>query len=126
MMDKLKEKALKAAERYMELRGMSIIDRRYTRDGLAGGLDIVAEDSGTLVFATVSVASLSDGAGFREDPLSREQAELLSANWLAEHVETQESNVPVRFDRLSLLVVSEDRAMIRHYSNVLGASETVI
>ena len=120
-MKKLKKRTNRAAARYLELRGMRLLDRDWKRDGLAGKLDLVAEDCGTLVFATVSVADLDSDAGFREEPLSREQYELLAATWLKERADGMGTDMPIRFDRLSLMVLGDDHAIVRHYMNVLGA-----
>ena len=122
-MNELKKRARKAARRYLELKGMEIVDKNWSRDDLAGRIDIIADDDGTIVFATVSVSSTAaDDAGFREEPLSREQAELLAATWLGEHPDTA-VDVPVRFDRIAILAVSGDRAMLRHHVNCLGLPE---
>lgn len=124
-MKEMNERARKAAGRYLELKGMEILDRNWSREGMAGRIDLIADDAGTLVFATVSVSSTAEDAGFREEPLSREQAELLAATWLGEHPDA-EVDVPVRFDRLALLICGGDRAMLRHYVNVLGAPEAAL
>lgn len=119
-MEKLKKRASKAAAHYLEMRGMRVRDRNWKRDDLAGKFDFVADDCGTLVLVTMSLATLEADLGFREEPLSREQAELLGAAWLAEHADELDSNVPVRFDRLALLVLTDGRAMLRHYVNAFG------
>lgn len=119
-MKKLKKRANQAAARYLELRGMRVLDRNWRRSDIAGKLDLVADDCGTLVFATVSTATLEADMGFREEPLSREQAELLGVAWLAAHADKLDPTVPVRFDRLALLVLTDGRAMLRHHVNVFG------
>ena len=53
-MNDLKKRARKAARRYLELHGMEVVDKNWSRDDLAGRIDIVADDGGTLVFVTVS------------------------------------------------------------------------
>ena len=84
---------------------------------------LVANEGGTIVFVAISVGGLERDAGFREEPLSCEQAELLAATWLGEHPGAG-TDVPVRFDRVSVLVVGENRAMLRHTVNCLGLPGT--
>ena len=122
-MKETKKRARKAARRYLELQGYEIVDSNWSNDAIAGKVDLVANDGGTIVFVAISVGGLERDAGFREEPLSREQAELLAATWLGEHPDAG-TDVPVRFDRISVLVVGEDRAMLRHTVNCLGLPGT--
>ena len=114
-----KKQSVKATERYLELKGLGIIDRWWGKDGLAGNIDLVAEDGGELVFVSVTPGDLDCDAGFREEPLSREQFELLAATWLRDHADFVDGSVPVRFDRISVLMLTESRAIIRHHVNAL-------
>lgn len=116
-MNELNERAMKAAGRYLEMKGMEIVDEGWAKDGLAGGIDIVADDCGAIVFVDVTVSTVGDG-GFRESPLSREQAELLAASWLGEHPDA--ADVEVRFDHVALMVCAESRAILRHHVNCFG------
>lgn len=118
-MKDMKERAVKAAKRYLELRGFEILGESWAQDGLAGSIDLVARDCGEIVFATVTPGGFEDGIGFREEALSHEQFELLAAAWLSEHIGDLGDDVPVRFDRISILVISENRAMLRHCENAL-------
>lgn len=122
-MKEMNKRARKAAGRYLELQGYGIVDKNWSDEAIAGKVDLVAEDGGTIVFVTVSVGGLEGDAGFREEPLSREQAELLAATWLGAHPDAG-VDVPVRFDRISVLVVGQDRAMLRHTVNCLGLPGT--
>lgn len=116
-MNELNERAVKGAKRYLEMKGMDVIDEAWSKDGLAGKIDLVAYDGGEIVFTDVTVSTVEDG-GFRESPLSREQAELLAASWLGEHPD--EADVAVRFDHLALMVCAESRAILRHHVNCFG------
>ncbi len=116
-MKELNERAVKAAKRYLEMKGMSVIDESWSKDDLAGKIDLIADDEGELIFATVTVSTTGDG-GFREQPLSREQAELLAASWLAEH--PSETDLAIRFDCVAIMACSEDRAILRHHINCFG------
>ena len=116
-MNELKERAAKAAKFYLERKGMDVLDEAWTKEGLAGGIDLVARDGDTIVFADVTVSTVEDG-GFRECQLSREQAELLAASWLGEHPD--EADIEVRFDHVALMVCGESRAFRKHHVNCLG------
>lgn len=119
-MNNLHTRALKAAERFVERRGYEVLDSNWSREGLAGRIDLVANDEGSIVFIAVSATDHSED-GFVESPISREQTEVLAANWLASN--TPEGDVTVRFDAIDMIVVSPDRALLRHHINRYGSAE---
>lgn len=49
---------------------------------------------------------------------SPETMELLAVSWLAENDFAE--SVGVRFDKISMIVVGEDRALLRHHINAFG------
>ena len=122
-MKNLHERAVEAAIRFVERRGYEVLDQNWTCEGMAGRLDLVAMDEGTIVFIEVTAANREEG-GFSEGNLTREQFELLAATWLEGN--TPEGDVSVRFDGIDMIVVSTDRALLRHHINKLGSlSESV-
>ena len=116
-MFELHNRAIQAAERFVERRGYEVLGTKWTKDGLAGCIDLVAEDEGTVVFIDVTACDHSEG-GFREGNLTREQFEVLAAAWLGEN--SPEGDISVRFDRIDMIVVSEDRALLRHHISALS------
>lgn len=56
--------------------------------------------------------------GDEASPQVRSRNEKIAAYYLSE---CRDVDYPVRFDVVPLLVVSEDRAFVRHYKNVLGS-----
>ena len=72
-----------------------------------------------LVFVTVKTrADISRGfPGEEASPSVRSRSEKVAAYYLSEF---RDVDFPVRFDTVSLLVIADDRALIRHYVNVLG------
>lgn len=118
-MSKLKNKAIKAAARFLESRGCEILERSWSsEDGSA--VDLVARDGEALVFCDVyarrgTEKGMPDGGGEG----SREHREVNAAKWLAEHTGDY-VGCPVRFDVISMLAVSEGRAFLRHSVNCLG------
>ena len=60
--------------------------------------------------------------GFPEEDNDRVKREALAAKWLAENADR--GDVSVRFDAISMMVVSEDRALLRHHINQLSTMES--
>ena len=114
---KLGKHGEKAAARYLELQGYKILDRNWSCP--AGEVDIIARDGEAVVFVTVKVhASIGRGLpGEEAGPGVRSRSEKIAAYYLSEF---RDVDFPVRFDTVSLLVIADDRALIRHYVNVLG------
>lgn len=106
-----------AAARYLKGRGYEILDRNWTCP--AGEADIVAEDAGTLVFIEVKTRSNIDKGFPAEavDARKRSRYEKIAAWYLKE---SELVDIPVRFDIVALLVVAEDRALLRHYCNAFA------
>lgn len=118
-MSKLKNKAVEAAARFLEGRSYEILEKGWnSEDGDA--VDLVARDGEALVFCDAYARrgiekGMPDGGGEG----SRERREVSAAKWLAEHAGDFVDG-PVRFDVISMLVVGESRALLRHHINCLG------
>ncbi len=108
----LRERAIKAAKRYLEIQGLEVIDEAWRKDGPAGRIDPVAADEPVTVFASMTVSTAGGDPGFREEPLSREQTELMAAEQLGEHADDVEADMPVRFGKVAILICGEDRALL--------------
>lgn len=119
-MSNLNDKATKAASRYLEHRGYTVLETAWKCP--AGTCDVVAEDDDALVFVDVSVRRDAE-RGFPAEWSGedvRDRRERIALAWLAEHEDAVD--VPVRFDNIAMLVMGGSRAMIRHHVNALGAS----
>lgn len=122
-MSNLNDKATKAASRYLEHRGYTVLETAWKCP--AGTCDVVAEDNDALVFVDVSVRRDAE-RGFPAEWSGedvRDRRERIALAWLAEHEGAVD--VPVRFDNIAMLVMGGSRAMIRHHVNALGASVEV-
>lgn len=108
-MSNLNDKATKAASRYLEHRGYTVLETAWKCP--AGTCDVIAEDGDAIVFVDVSERC---NAGVRE------RREMVALAWFAEHEEAVD--MAVRFDNIALLVMGDSRAMIRHHLNVLGGA----
>lgn len=69
----------------------------------------------TRVFIDLGADELGAVGDGRND---RETMELLAVSWLAENDFAE--SVGVRFDKISMIVVGEDRALLRHHINAFG------
>lgn len=113
-----RDRATKAAMRYLELRGYEVVGQAYSPGGRVT-VDIVAREEGTGDLHFVMVCKVTHGQqpfaeadrwGFRSD------FEAIAACWLEDHPE--DVDVAVVPDCVSLLIIGEDRALLRHYVNV--------
>lgn len=107
----------RAAARFLEHRGYKVIARNWSC--LAGEADIIARDQDALVFVEVKTRSNIE-KGLPEEAVTKEKRsryERIAAFFLADFPEV---DIPIRFDIISILVVQEDKALIRHHINAFG------
>lgn len=112
---RLSEKGRKAVRKFLEHIGCTVLDEPEE-----GHLNIVFEDDGELVFAICTV-----GHGQFVDPdidKLRPTFEMEAIKWLSS-AKNAMSDCRFRFDSISIVVVSEDKALLRHHINVLNALE---
>lgn len=100
-MSNLKDRALRAAERFVGHRGYDIVSTAYKlQDG--GQIDIVAEDGDALVFIDVN-ARRDTNEGFPSDSITertRERREKAAIQWFRSEG-TGYRDRPIRFDNIS-------------------------
>ena len=106
-----------AAVRYLERFGYDILERNWTCP--AGEADIVARDGEALVFCEVKTRTSLE-KGFPSEAVDEEKRARYEkiAGWYLRDCEFVD--IPVRFDVVALLVVAEDRALIKHYVNAFS------
>ena len=112
-MSNLNDKATKAASRYLEHRGYTVLETAWKCP--AGTCDVIAEDGDAIVFVDVSARCDTD-KGFPTERCSagiRERREMVALAWFAEHEDAVD--MAVRFDNIAMLVMGDSRAMIRHH-----------
>lgn len=101
-----------AAVAYLERAGMRVVDRNW-RDG-RGELDIVAIDGDTLVICEVKTR-VTVAQGTPEEavsPAKRRRLVRLAVSYItAQGLEP----CPTRFDVVTVRVIADDRALLRHY-----------
>jgi len=109
---RLGERGEDAAAAFLERAGMTVVERNWRCP--AGEIDLVALDGKTLVLCEVKTRR-STSKGTPEESVTaakqRKYARLAAAY-------TQQAgldSVTVRFDVITLLVIAEDRALLRHH-----------
>jgi putative endonuclease len=101
-----------AAVAFLERAGLTVIDRNW-RDG-RGELDIVALDGETLVICEVKTR-LTTSKGTPEEAVSAAKRRRL-VRLAGSYVSAQGLEAcPVRFDVVTIRVLAEDRALLRHH-----------
>ena len=113
MFEKMTDRAMAATRRYLELRGFDILDEDWSHGNDTADFIAIDGENGDLV-VVFAEASRNAGTGFPDAETDRKAFERLAVAYLAE---TEYVDVVVRLDVVSLLVIGEDRAMIRHYTN---------
>lgn len=109
-------KAVKAATRFIERKGYELLETGWT--SLEGTqIDLVANDEDTLVFIDVTATEYGEGS-FEGGKVKRGDLEIAAASWLA--VNSPDGEIRVRFDIIDMLVVSADRALLRHHINAFS------
>lgn len=109
---RLGERGEDAAAAFLERAGMTVVERNWRCS--AGEIDIVALDGETIVLVEIKTRR-TVAKGTPEEAVTpakcRRYAKLAAAYMQSAGV----SEVPVRFDVVTLLVVAEDRALLRHH-----------
>ena len=109
----LQEKAVKAAARFIERKGFELLETGWTSpEGTQ--IDLIASDDDTLVFTATEYGE----GGFEGGKVKRSDLEIAAASWLAGN--SPDGDIQVRFDIVDMLVVSTDRALLRHHINAFS------
>lgn len=99
----------------LERRGFEILEEGWAHGGDVA--DLIVRDEDDLVFVSCQVTQ-NGGEGFPEEDADRAALERLAAAYLAEHLDFED--VLARLDVVSMLIVGESRALLRHHLNALG------
>ena len=107
-----------AAARFLRRRGYQIVERNWKCH--AGEVDIIAKDEECLVFVEVKTR-LNEDQGVPEEAVTaekRKRYERIAAAFLKTY---DEVDIQIRFDVIGILVLTPDRAMVRHHVNAFGS-----
>ena len=109
-LDELQTKAEAGVARYLERRGYTVLEAGWScREGR---VPVIALDGDAVVFVDVKVSK--GGEGFADENFSgstRERFEHIAIAYLKDNAYV---NCPIRFDMVSMVVVGDDRALLRH------------
>lgn len=118
---RLGERGEEAAAAYLERAGLQIVEMNWRCP--SGEIDIVALDGQTLVLCEVKTRKTAS-KGTPESAVTpakqRKYAKLAAAYVQQAGIEPVET----RFDVISILVVSDDRALLRHHKAAFIAEES--
>lgn len=112
------EKSNQAAAAYLNRRGYEIVEQPW-EDDIDSPVSIVAQDEDSLVFVSVAVRRNSDS--FPQEHVNEEELEGFAISWLKDN--RDHAACAIRFDHIGLLLISPDRALIKHHSNVMSCSD---
>lgn len=112
----LRQQGIEATCRFLERQGYEIAERGWCCG--SDEVDIICTNEGCLVMVDVDTRSGSE-TGLSPKPESsdaRGRFERIAAGYLASH---DVCDMRVRYDRVSLLVMSPSRAFLRHHIDAL-------
>lgn len=104
--------------------GYTVVARRWVSARVRGDLDLVAWDGDTLVILEVKTRTARDlfPAEVAVNPAKQRQLRKLTAAWLAQLPARHRSRVPVRFDILSVYLLT-DKPQFEHIRNAFPFRE---
>lgn len=112
----LKSRGEDAAAAYLERCGICVVERDWHCD--AGVIDIIAFDGDVLVIVDVKTRrTASQGGSQAVSPAVTRRVRKLAEVYL-EYADLED--MAWRYDRIELLVISEDRALLRHHRDALS------
>ena len=116
----LDTKGRQAAARFLERQGYDVIERDW--ECKSGTMDLIVSDEDALVFVEVKTRSNNDH-GLPEEAISKDKRATCEKIAIAYLATAGVRDMAVRFDVVSILVVGEDRAFLRHHINALSLGE---
>ena len=109
---RLGERGENAAAAFLERAGMTVVERNWRCP--AGEIDVVALDGKPLVLCEVKTRR-STSKGTPEQSVTAAKRRKYAKLAAAYMQQTGLDSVTVRFDVITLLVIAEDRALLRHH-----------
>lgn len=114
------QKGEQAAVKYLERHGYEILDRNWTC--IAGEADIIAKDDDVLVFVEVKTRT-NDIYGLPEEAVDRTKRKRYENIALAFLSTCDITDIEVRFDVVALVLIGDNRALLRHHINAFASGE---
>lgn len=114
----MKKRGEDAAAAYLERAGICVIERKWQCE--AGVIDVVAWDGDTLIVVDVVTRRASRQGQAWEPTRARLRRVKRLVNAYIQQADLNELT-PWRYDRIDLLVISDDRALLRHHRDAISA-----
>jgi putative endonuclease len=111
----INERAIQAIGAYLERRGFEILESGWAHG--TDGVDFIAREEDDLVFVLAEVTE-DRGDGFPSEEIDRAPLERVAAAYLAQAAGS--ADCAVRFDFVSMIVIGDSRAFLRHHRNCLS------
>ncbi|WP_172136443.1 YraN family protein [Adlercreutzia sp. ZJ473] len=121
-MESIVTRANEAAARYLDRRGYEVIERTWASGEEDAPIDIIAKDGDSIVFVSVESREATKAASFPEGRRSLGELEGFAARWFSVHPD-EFVGCAFRFDIVALLILSLDRALVRHHINAMGVPQ---
>ena len=113
----INEKAMRGIERFLERRGMEILETGWAHGN--DKIDFIARDEDDLAFISCAIRT-NEGNGLGAEALDRKMFERIAAAYLAEHLDFPEG--AIRHDAVTMLILGDSKALIRYHLNALSAA----
>lgn len=113
----IKDKAIRSIGAFLERHEMEILETGWAHG--KDKIDYVINDEGELVFIACNIRE-NAGKGIGDENLDRDMFERIAAAYLAEHIDLPEGIV--RFDTVSMLILGDSKALLRHHRNALSVA----
>lgn len=117
-METINDKAMRGISTYLTRRGFDIIEEGWAHG--KDSIDLIAREDDDLVFVTTRIAE--GGSDIPAEKVNRKSLERVAAAYLAANLDLPEGSV--RFDVVSMLILGESRALLRHHRSALSDSGT--
>lgn len=117
-METINDKAMRGISNYLTRRGFEILEESWAHG--KDSIDFIAREDDELVFVAVKITD--GGIDFPTEKVNRKSLERVAAAYLAANLDTPEGSV--RFDVVSMLILGETKALIRHHRPALSESST--
>lgn len=111
----INEKAMQAIGAYLERKGFEILENGWAHG--TDRVDFIVREEDDLVFVLAEIAEDS-GDGFPSEEIDRAALERVATAYLAQA--DGDANYAVRFDFVSIIVIGDSRAFLRHHRNCLS------
>ena len=112
---------VKAAKRFLEIQGYSILEECWASKDDESGFEIIARDNNTLVF--VEVNGRDRGDGFLSEVLTqakRGRFERAATEYLRNQHYEDVPSFAFRFDTIGINMLDETHLAIKHHVNAFG------